>query len=94
MKESYFHPKIRGWKLTASVLSPLIKSRSPSSLPLTSWPKKKEKITSSPIHIIAEYPLPIHMVTKTSLVTSSPHHMYLKIFFITSFPQPRVHLLG
>jgi hypothetical protein len=35
----------------------------------------------------------LHMVTKTSCVTSSPHHVPLKTFSITSFPQPRDHLL-
>jgi hypothetical protein len=31
------------------------------------------------------------MVTKTSFVTSSPHHMPLKELFITYFPQSRAH---
>jgi hypothetical protein len=32
------------------------------------------------------------MVTKTSFVTSSPHHVSLITFLIASFPKPRAHL--
>jgi hypothetical protein len=76
--------------ITSSYHVALTKSHYPSSHLLTMWLLKLMSLLPTMRSLKhSHHPLQIHMVAK-SFITSSPLHMALKYFFITSF-QPHPH---